>query len=190
METSMNRLKKAFFLPLLGFFLICPLNASGKGDPGTPAIISPSWSELHLAEAKCKVHFPQDPQHLYETLAISELQQLRCDVYISSSQADCAFMLLIAQYPTSIEQYAQMGLESFLNGILSHSSRNQLLFADLFVFNGHAALDFFIQTGQVYFKGRAFMVENNLYLMAMECEVQNYSEEDYHRFINSFELFP
>ncbi|NBU81648.1 MAG: hypothetical protein EBS55_08375, partial [Flavobacteriaceae bacterium] len=30
--------------------------------------------------------------------------------------------------------------------------------------------------GSVYFKGRAMMVKNSLYLMAMECEVQKYDE--------------
>ena len=32
------------------------------------------------------------------------------------------------------------------------------------------------------------MVKNSLYLMAMECEVQNYDEGSYNLFVNSFEL--
>ena len=30
--------------------------------------------------------------------------------------------------------------------------------------------------------------KNNLYLLAMECEVKNYKEERYNHFINSFEI--
>ena len=81
-----------------------------------------------------------------------------------------------------------MSLEGFLNGILSHNPGNQLIFADLLLVNGHEALDFFIRTGPVYFKGRAMMVKNHLYLMAMECEVASYDESKYNMFVNSFQL--
>jgi hypothetical protein len=81
-----------------------------------------------------------------------------------------------------------MSLEGFLNGILTHNPNNQLIFADLSLVGGHEALDFFIRTGSVYFKGRALMVKNSLYLMAMECEVQNYDESHYNRFVDSFQL--
>ena len=67
-------------------------------------------------------------------------------------------------------------------------SLHQLIFADLSLVGGHEALDFFIRTGGVYFKGRALMVKNSLYLMAMECEVQNYDEIHYKKFIESFQL--
>ena len=40
----------------------------------------------------------------------------------------------------------------------------------------------------VYFKGRAIMAENHLYLLAMECDVSNYQEGNFNHFINSFEL--
>ena len=32
------------------------------------------------------------------------------------------------------------------------------------------------------------MVKNSLYLMAMECEMQNYDEEHFTTFVESFEL--
>jgi len=65
---------------------------------------------------------------------------------------------------------------------------NELIFADLINVQGHKALDFFIKSKGVYFKGRAIMAENNLYLLAMECEQNNYLEMHYTHFIESFEL--
>jgi hypothetical protein len=59
----------------------------------------------------------------------------------------------------------------------------------LVLVNGHEALDFFIRTGAIYFKGRALMVKNQLYLMAVECAVQDYDENRYNTFVNSFFLF-
>ena len=49
-------------------------------------------------------------------------------------------------------------------------------------------MDFFIQSDQIYFKGRAVQANNTLYLLAMECEVVNYSEDHCQYFIESFQL--
>jgi hypothetical protein len=83
--------------------------------------------------------------------------------------------------------WPQMSLEAFSLGTDVYPE-NQLIFADLLLVEGHEALDFFIRTGSVYFKGRAVMIKNSLYLMAMECDVQIYDEQNYNKFIQSFKL--
>lgn len=149
------------------------------------------WQEFHSAGGNCKVRFPKSPDHLSEKMRLpQEGFDLKYDAYISAVDQKTVFMLLIAQYPEFVdESYARMSLEGFLNGILTHNPNNQLLFADLSLVDGREALDFFIRTGGVYFKGRALMAKNSLYLMAMECEVQNYDEGNYNLFVNSFKLF-
>jgi hypothetical protein len=134
--------------------------------------------------------FPKNPDHLSEKMRLAqEGFDLKYDAYISAADQQTIYLLLIAQYPSFVdESYAKMSLESFLNGILTHNPSNQLIFADLTVVDGHEALDFFIRTGAVYFKGRALMVKNSLYLMAMECEVQSYDESNYNAFVGSFKL--
>ncbi len=114
---------------------------------------------------------------------------LKYDAYVSTADKKSIYMLLIAEYPPFVDQsLAQVSLEGFLNGILSNNPNNQLLYADLLLVDGQQALDFFIRTGGVYFKGRAIMVKNHLYLMAMECEVQNYNEGSYNYFVSSFKF--
>ena len=134
--------------------------------------------------------FPKSPDHLSEKMRLSqEGFDLKYDAYISAADQQTIYLLLIVQYPEFVdESYAKTSLESFLNGVLTHNPQNQLIFADLTLVDGHEALDFFIRTGGVYFKGRALMVKNSLYLMAMECEVQNYDESSYNTFVNSFKL--
>lgn len=148
------------------------------------------WQEFHSAPGKCSLSFPSQPEHINEKMSLSEEgYDLTYDAYISSVDKQTVFMLLVAQYPEFVdESYAQMSLEGFLNGILSHNPGNQLIFADLVLIDGHSGLDFFIRTGNVYFKGRAIMVKNNLYLMAMECAIQSYDETHYNHFVNSFQL--
>ncbi|HSX03154.1 MAG TPA: hypothetical protein VLG76_00310 [Rhabdochlamydiaceae bacterium] len=148
------------------------------------------WQDFHSVVGKCTLKFPVAPEHITEKMTMpKEGYDLQYDAYISTKDKKSVYMLLIAQYPEFVDQsFAQVSLEGFLNGILSNNPGNQLLHADLSLFNGYEALDFFIRTGVVYFKGRAIMVKNNLYLMAMECEVQNYDEGGYNFFISSFKL--
>lgn len=154
------------------------------------ALTKGDWSEFQCNGGKCSMKFPAKPEHVSEKMKVPEEgYDLRYDAYISSIEKKSVFMLLIAQYPEFVdEKYAHMSLEGFLNGILTHNPNNQLIFADLLLVEGHEALDFFIRTGSVYFKGRALMVKNHLYLMAMECEMQHYDEAKYNDFVGSFKL--
>ncbi len=148
------------------------------------------WPEFHALAGRCKMNFPTTPEHVSQKLTGPEPgYDLNYDAYISALDERTVFMLLVAQYPEFVdESYAQMSLEAFLNGVLTYNPENQLIFADLLLVEGHEALDFFIRTGSVYFKGRAVMIKNSLYLMAMECDVQIYDEQNYNKFIQSFKL--
>lgn len=149
-----------------------------------------NWQEFHSTVGKCTLKFPTSPEHISEKMSVPEEgYDLKYDAYISSQDKKSVYMLLIAQYPEFVDQsLAQASLEGFLNGILANNPGNQLLFADMLLVEGKPALDFFIRTGGVYFKGRAIMVNNHLYLMAMECEVQNYDEARYNFFVSSFKF--
>lgn len=171
-----------------------PLAAEGEIAAGTNVGQvqkgSAAWQEFHSVVGNCTMQFPKHPDHLSEKMTLPEEGfDLKYDAYISSIDQKTVFLLLVAQYPDFVDEtYARMSLEGFLNGILTHNPNNQLIFADLSLVGGHEALDFFIRTGGVYFKGRALMVKNSLYLMAMECEVQNYDETHYNKFVQSFQL--
>lgn len=174
-------------------FLSAPSELSSTPSPvGTSAqVVTPvGWKEYHAKAGNCSLFMPAEPEHISEKMAMPEEGfELKYDAYISAADQQTVFMLLVAQYPEFVDEaYAQMSLEGFLNGILTHNPGNQLLFADLILVDGHEALDFFIRTGNVYFKGRAVMVKNSLYLMAMECEIPNYDEGRYKHFIESFKL--
>lgn len=148
------------------------------------------WKLFHSVPGNCQVSFPKVPEHLHQTMALEENSpDLRYDVYVSAQEKDAIYMVLIAQYPSSInEDYATIGLNSFLNGILKQNPQNQLIFADLIDVQGFKGLDFFIRSQGVYFKGRAIMAKSNLYFLAMECEMNKYKEHHFDYFINSFEI--
>ncbi|MBS3903099.1 MAG: hypothetical protein KGZ30_01850 [Anaplasmataceae bacterium] len=195
-------MKKLFLVAGLG--LVCMNTTALAADAASEAAIQNSetaaqsvesqilaeWNEFHSVAGRCRVKFPSNPEHVTQKLTTPEIgYDLRYDAYISSLDKQTVFMLLVAQYPDYVDQtYAQLSLEAFLNGILTYNPENQLIFADLLLVNGHEALDFFIRAGSVYFKGRAMMVKNSLYLVAMECDVQIYDEQNYNKFVDSFQL--
>ena len=149
-----------------------------------------SWQKFHSVPGKCSVSFPNQPEHVKQIMPFPEEgYELRYDVYVSAFERKAVYMVLVAEYPPYIdESYAELSLETFLNGLVTQNHGNKLLFADLVEVQGFKALDFFIQSKGVYFKGRAIMAKNTLYLLAMECEVHNYLEEHYNHFIQSFEF--
>ncbi|MBI5274700.1 MAG: hypothetical protein HY860_06590 [Chlamydiales bacterium] len=149
-----------------------------------------SWLSTYSKEGNCKILFPSVPEHMQQLMPVPEQNtHLQYDVYVSGFEGEAVFMMLIAEYPVQgMDGYAEMNLENFLNGILSQNPNNKLIFADISEINGHKALDFFIRTKGVFFKGRAIMANNHLYLIAMECEMQHYNEDRYNYFVNSFEF--
>ncbi len=148
------------------------------------------WNKFHSVPGKCKVSLPAHPEHVKQVMPVpKEGYDLRYDVYVSAFEKKAVYMMLVAQYPPFMnESYVEESLESFLNGLVMQNQDNKLIFADLTVVQGHKALDFFIDSKGVYFKGRAIMANNNLYLLAMECEHKNYLQEHFNHFINSFEI--
>lgn len=192
----LRKFKKLGLLGVTSVILASPFHLSAQmsnvvsaAQPASKVTVK-NWQDFHSEPGRCKVKFPAHPEHVSEKMAMPEEgYDLKYDAYISSTDPKTIFMLLIAQYPDFVdEKFAHMSLEAFLNGILTHNPGNQLIFADLVLVQGHEALDFFIRSGSVYFKGRAMMVKNSLYLVAMECEVQNYEEIHYNTFVNSFIL--
>jgi len=187
---------KKIYTALLSAFTIMVTSAwataaeQNKNDIEIVQVSQSKWKDFHSVVGKCTLKFPTSPEHISEQMSVPEEgYSLKYDAYIASMDKKSVYMLLIAEYPEFVDQsLAQASLEGFLNGILANNPGNQLLFADMLLVEGKPALDFFIRTGGIYFKGRAIMVDNHLYLMAMECEVQNYNEGQYNYFVSSFKF--
>lgn len=189
----MYNMKKSLVSLAAGISLLTmPLGASSGMSPQRQEASATlvGWREYHAVAGNCSLYLPKDPEHLSEKIVMPDDGfELKYDAYISAADQQAVFMLLVAQYPEFVDQaYARMSLEGFLHGVITHNPENQLLFSDLVLVEGHEALDFFIRTGNVYFKGRAVMVKNSLYLIAMECEIPHYDEVRYNQFVESFRL--
>lgn len=164
--------------------VLCPASLCAADDALS------NWETFKAKNGGCSMKFPATPKHHSDKVSDGEQEcELSYDAYVAAMGPHTVFMLLVASYPESVdESYAQLSLEAFLNGILTHNPSNQLVSADMLLVNGHEALDFCIRSGSIYFKGRAIMVKNSLYLMAMESEMQTYDEAHYKNFVESFSM--
>ena len=94
-------------------------------------------------------------------------------------------MMLIANYPVAISpEYQKISLEGFINGLVQQGG--QVVFANMLDIPNATGVEFFIQNGNVYFKGKAIMKGKKLYLIAMESLDTQYKDSLYHQFIESF----
>lgn len=162
----------------------------GETKPSVSTTEFQGWKEVHSDAGNCKATFPRNPDHMQQDMKMKGTDsKLRYHVYVADHQRKEVFMVLIAKYPGEVKtEDAKKNLEHFLNTLISQNANNRLLFADLIQVNGNPAMDFFIRTDAVYFKGRAIQANNSLYLLAMECEINNYQEHHYNYFIQSFSL--
>ena len=148
------------------------------------------WKRFYSAPGACSVSMPGSPEHIKQIMPLSDGEtHLSYDVYLAAYEKSAVYMLLIAQYPEiSRERIGDANLENFLNGLIMQNPENRLMFADLVDIRGIKALDFFIRSGTTYFKGRVAIIQNTLYLIAMECDKKNYLDSHFKHFINSFTL--
>ena len=149
-----------------------------------------SWTEVYSEEGSCRASFPRKPDHMQQDMKMRGADgKLRYDVYVADHQKKEVFMVLIAKYPGEVrKEDGKQNLEHFLNTLISQNANNRLLFADIIEVDGNVAMDFFIRTDSVYFKGRAIQANNSLYLLAMECPISSYQEHHFTYFIESFSL--
>lgn len=149
------------------------------------------WKKIYSEECKLSVRMPRAPDHFKQKMPMTtdQTKELQYNVFVADRERKEIFMVLVAEYPGIVgKENASKNLEHFLNTLIAQNPKNRLLFADLIDFQGHPSLDFFIRTDAVYFKGRAIQTQTTLYLLALECEIPNYQEDNYKYFIESFEL--
>lgn len=149
---------------------------------------SEPWKEFVCQEGKCKVSFPMHPQHVKERMFLPTAGAwIEYDVYLSALQKSALFVLMIAEYPVKIaEEQVNSCLQSFLKGMVGKSGTNQLIFADLTEVGGRKALEFFLEANKSFFRGKIFLADNKLFLLAVECKEPKESENLYGTFSESF----
>jgi hypothetical protein len=150
--------------------------------------VSNNWPLATTQEFQ--VAFPEKPHVIQRTMRLGEGEgSLRYDVYLAPINERAICLLLVATYPRPLAAGHEMaGLEGLLKGIMGHHPDNQLVFAKGIKALGSPAIDFLIQSGTNYFRGRALMKGSKLYLLAIEGRKGEQSEEQFQSYFQSFQI--
>lgn len=149
------------------------------------------WQQFPSANGECEIAFPSQPSFMEQSLQLPEGKGvLHYEVYLAPfDDRKGVFMLLIATYPSAVNSGNEIaGLEGLVRGIVNHHPENKLVFANLLEFSEYPALTFLVQSSANYFRGQAVMIDNKLYLIAMEGKKGEMNEKTFNHFLQSFRL--
>jgi len=148
------------------------------------------WQQVETRTGDCHISFPSIPKMVQQSLNVSDKgHKLLYDVYLAPLTGKSLCLLLVATYPFQLKQGHEIaGLEGLLRGIVGNNPGNKLIFANVIEVQGHPVVDFLVQSSTSYFRGRALMVGNKLYLMAIEGKEGELDEEAFSKFSESFAL--
>lgn len=182
------RRRAALFCTSLALFSPVTIRADEGALPSK--VDTSRWQDFVSKGGRYKVAFPSYPQHVSETLKMQNGRvSIKYDAYIAEQGVDALYMVLIAQYPkTQVRPDPEAGLKAFLNGLLSHGESSRLVQVDWQEFQGFSSVDFLINTAGILLQGRAVMVDNSLYLVAMESHETRFCTENFQYFIETFAI--
>ncbi|MBN1915174.1 MAG: hypothetical protein JW769_04730 [Parachlamydiales bacterium] len=154
---------------------------------GISGVCANNWKDFHTKEGQCRIQFPSSPQHIQQNK--NGDQAVSYDVYIANDREKVIYFLLIASFPIVMNQEQKhKSLEGFFSGLLSNNPDNVLVDANLVDVQGNEGIDFQINNKDRFFQGRVVSVDRCLYLIASECNKDDFSFEDFQKYLSSFSL--
>jgi hypothetical protein len=170
---------------LIGIFLVL---SQVLYKSNLEASSSTSWMSIKPKSGAWSVSFPSAPEVIRQSVPITEEGDLlHYDVYIAPLSEKSLCLFLEATYPFELKQGKELeGIEGLLSGILGQNPDNQLKFAKLVEHDGVPGMDFLIHSKGAYFRGKALMQGNKLFLIAIEGKNGQVDEASFSKFSQSF----
>lgn len=146
-----------------------------------------SWRSFTADNGSFTVSLPSLPQQAEDTISDPATGEPRLyTMYVAKQNNGSIFMISVISYKT--KQLSQAILESVKNEMIASHPGNRLLSSANTSFLEHDAVDFSIENPDAHIEGRAFLVDSTLYLLTHVASKEDYKEEEFTRFVHSFQL--
>lgn len=100
-------------------------------------------------------------------------------------------MVSLITYPEDEEiEYPEEKLHEIIHEMVTAKGDNKLEKMEDSIYEGSHAVDFKITNPKFDVKGKAFIMDKTVYVLTYVAPKQDFSMDDYVRFVNSFELLP
>ena len=145
------------------------------------------WQEYNSLIGSFNALFPSTPTH--ETLKnnIKDSSVILETELHTSGDNDTAYFVAYTKYPDTLELDTPINvLEGVVNGMVS----NKLISSENITVQNNPAVNFLINNGKegIYMKGNAILKDRELYIVYYVYRTSLYSEANYSKFMNSFEI--
>lgn len=149
-----------------------------------------NWSEYTPPTKKFTAKFPSSPQHATDKATDAKTKELKqYEMYISESEGK-VFMISVISFLNAdkAKKDEKAVLKSIVDDMVSSNSSNKLEKLQYGTFEGLNDVDFVIVNKSYAVVGRAFVDENQLYVLSALTKTPEESKREFNYFINSFKL--
>jgi Tfp pilus assembly protein PilE len=175
---------KGFSAGMVGRVAKC---VSSEGGPQS----STEWQEYTSLVGSFTALFPSSPTHETQNNKVDGTYITLVTEMYTSGDDDSAYFVAYTKYPTTLELDTPIiTLEGVVNGMVETNPSNKLISTENTKIQNSPAVDFLISNSkeEIYLKGSVILRGRELYMVYYAYSTGLYSEADYSKFMNSFEM--
>lgn len=148
------------------------------------------WRTFTSTTGNFTAQFPAPPQHAAENSKESSTNDKRkYDMYVAQKNDGSTFMISLITYENkNFFHSPDTVLTNVLEEMMISNPKNRLEKSDLGDFKGYRAIDFSIENPEGRITGKAFIVGQTLYLITYIAKLDDYKENEYRYFLDSFQF--
>lgn len=189
----MARALFAFLLLFIagGFYFIYHQGNGSSSDPvfSEAHTSVANWNMYTAPSGAFRVFFPKLPQNASSTVLDKDTHQLKYfATYASTSPEGAAFMVNIISFkPNEAPDDMKALVTKHVTELVDAKEGNQLLNLSEGEFRNQTAYDFEIVNGTLDVLGKAFVLNQKLYVLTMTTQDMKADPQKFNFFVNSFE---
>lgn len=148
------------------------------------------WMEFDSSKGGFSVDVPTQPEHVHQQIEIPQTNlNISYDTFVSEPSESVVYVVSVWHYPPQIDMSKpDVNLQDGFSGMLAALPGSQVLSMNMSEFQGYNSLKFLVKNEDIYFRGMLVLVHNTLYQVFSVYREDVEMEQDYTRFIDSFEL--
>jgi hypothetical protein len=169
-----------------GAYKVIPITAK----PTMMVVPFADWREFISTASGFKVSVPDYPQQASQAVPIPNTNKKRkYKMYASEKVDGTVFMISVITYPSVADlSPPAVVVEELISEMVGKNPNNHLEKITHTTFKGHEAVDFVIQNPERKVDGKVVVIGKVLYLLTYIAKNQNFSEDDYKHFIETFDF--
>lgn len=149
-----------------------------------------TWKKFVPSSKLFEVYLPNPPQYGKDFIKIPDSDKnRRYDMYASEKLDGSLFLISVITYPPEYDTSQSLTiLRQNIDELMHQKAGNHLNTLLNKMFQNHSSVDFDFENKEFKVEGRAVHDDHIVYMLSYITKKENYSEDEYDFFINSFKI--